>query len=180
MSDDKVPKIQRALVLQGGGALGAYDAGVFRALFEKINIGHDGLLFDIVAGTSGGARNAAILVSNVLEKNWDHAASKLNEFWDYVSTNPYIQNIPGFSIWWKNLHKVDPSAASEEAARRYYSTKQFSFTGVQNIFLPLPFPRPDTRFFDPQNIWPVYSNQPLKDSLEKFAKFPIATSFKEN
>src|SRR6266487_2712610 len=180
MSEDKVPKIQRALVLQGGGALGAYDAGVFQALFEKINIGHDGSLFDIVAGTSSGAMNAAILVSSVLEKNWHHAASKLNEFWDYVSTNPYIQNIPGFGIWWKNLHNVDPSAASEEAARRYYSTKQFSFTGVQNVFLPLPFPLPDTKFFDPQNIWPVYSNQPLKDSLEKFAKFPIATSFKEN
>jgi NTE family protein len=180
MSEDKVPKIQRALVLQGGGALGAYDAGVSQALNEKLNTGHDGSLFDIVAGTSSGAMNAAILVSNVLEKGWNYAASKLNEFWNYVSTNPYIQNIPGFSLWWRNLHNVNPGAASEEAARRYYSTKQFLFTGVQNVFLPLPFPLPDTKYFDPQNIWPVYSNQPLKDSLEKFAKFPIATSFKEN
>ena len=65
--------------------------------------------------------------------------------------------------------------ASEEVARKYYSTKQFLFTGVQNVFFPL-LPRPDTKFFDPQNIWPIYSNQPLKDSLERFAKFPIATS----
>jgi hypothetical protein len=34
--------------------------------------------------------NASILVSNAVEKGWDHAANKLNEFWDYVSTDPYI------------------------------------------------------------------------------------------
>ena len=31
-----IPKVQRALVLQGGGALGAYQAGVFKSLYEKI------------------------------------------------------------------------------------------------------------------------------------------------
>jgi predicted acylesterase/phospholipase RssA len=31
-----VPKVQRALVLQGGGALGAYQAGVFKSLYEKM------------------------------------------------------------------------------------------------------------------------------------------------
>lgn len=35
MSEDTVPKMQRALVLQGGGALGTYDAGVFQALYES-------------------------------------------------------------------------------------------------------------------------------------------------
>jgi NTE family protein len=177
MSQVEVPKIQRALVLQGGGALGAYDAGVFQALYEKIssNTGSGRQLFDVVAGTSSGAMNAAILVSNTIDKGWDHAATKLNEFWDYVSTQPYIQNIPGFTVWWKNLHSADPNAASEEAARRYYSTKQFMVTGVQNVFFPL-LPIPDTKFFDPQNIWPIYSNRPLKDSLERYAKFPIATS----
>lgn len=182
MSDSiSTPTKQRALVLQGGGALGAYDVGVFQALYEKIKTGRDGSLFDVVAGTSSGAMNAAILVSNAVENGWDHAANKLKGFWEYVSTTPYVQNIPGFSMWWKNLHSVDLTSASEEAARRYYSAKQFSFTGVRNVFLPsAPFPRPDTKFFDPQNLWPVYNNQPLKDSLEKFARFPIATSYKEN
>ena len=133
------------------------------------------LVVDVVAGTSSGAMNAAILVSNAAENGWDHAANKLNEFWDHVSTTPYIQNTPGFGMWWKNLHSADSNAASEEAARRYYSTKQFLFTGVQNVFSPL-LPKLDTKYFDPQNIWPIYSNQPLKDSLERYAKFPIATS----
>lgn len=177
MSQVEVPKIQRALVLQGGGALGAYDAGVFQALYEKIssNTGNGRSLFDVVAGTSSGAMNAAILVSNAVDQGWDHVGAKLNEFWDYVSTEPYIQNVPGFTMWWKNLHSADRNAASEEVARRYYSAKQFMFTGVQNVFLPL-LPIPDTKFFDPQNIWPVYSNRPLKDSLERYAKFPIATN----
>lgn len=61
MSHNKVPKKQRALVFQGGGALGAYDTGVFQALYEKIGRkeGFD-KLFDIVAGTSSGAMNGAI------------------------------------------------------------------------------------------------------------------------
>ena len=36
MSEDKVPKIQRALVIQGGGAIGAYNAGVFQALYDTL------------------------------------------------------------------------------------------------------------------------------------------------
>src|SRR5215469_18947232 len=68
------------------------------------------------------------------------------------------------------------AAASQEAA-----TKQFLVTGVQNVFFPSPpIPRLDNKFFDPLNIWFVYTNQPLKDSLEKFARFPIATSYNYN
>jgi predicted acylesterase/phospholipase RssA len=181
MSADNVPT-QRALVLQGGGALGAYDVGVFQAIYKKIKATDNNdnkALFDVVAGTSSGAMNAAILVSNAVENGWDYAANKLNEFWEHVSTTPYIQNIPGFGTWWKNLHSADSNSASEEAARRYYSAKQFQFTGVQNVFSPL-LPKLDTTYFDPQNIWPIYSNQPLKDSLEKYAKFPIKTSSDQN
>jgi NTE family protein len=76
---------QRALVLQGGGALGAYDAGVFQAIYENINKKDDRPLFDIVAGTSSGAMNSAILVSNAKENNWDYAADRLNKFWNFVS-----------------------------------------------------------------------------------------------
>ena len=123
--------------------------------------------------------NAAIIVSNAIEKGWDHAMHQLNEFWDHVSADPYIQNIPGFSTWWTNLNIMNSNAASEEAARRYYSTKQFLFTGVPNVFTS-PTLRPDIKFYDETVPWPVYDNQPLKDSLEKYAKFPIATSLDHN
>lgn len=76
-------KKMRALVLQGGGALGAFQAGAFKALYEKItredkeNGNEERPLFDIVAGTSIGAINAAVLVSHVIEnKTWKGSAKK--------------------------------------------------------------------------------------------------------
>ena len=42
---------------------------------------------------------------------------------------------------------------------------------------PLHPPKQDNKFCDSQNQWLVYDNQPLRKSIEKFAKFPIATSF---
>jgi Patatin-like phospholipase len=62
------PKVQRALVLQGGGALGAYEAGVLNILSknlrmeDKENGEENRLLFDVIVGTSIGAMNGAILV----------------------------------------------------------------------------------------------------------------------
>ena len=77
----------RALIFQGGGSLGAYEAGAYRAFYELLSerdkkIGReDHNLFDIVAGTSIGSMNAAVLVSYVKEnKSWHGSAEKLIEF----------------------------------------------------------------------------------------------------
>jgi NTE family protein len=69
--DHNIPEKQRALVLQGGGALGAYEVGVLKVLCRKLiesseNERKDKPLFDIVAGSSIGAMNAAVLVSNIV------------------------------------------------------------------------------------------------------------------
>jgi NTE family protein len=88
MNNETIPNKQRALVLQGGGALGAYEAGAFKALCEKIRKKDEKgrPLFDIIAGTSIGAINAAIIVSEFLkEKNWKSSAEKLENFWKHVS-----------------------------------------------------------------------------------------------
>ena len=57
-----IPEKQRALVLQGGGALGAYEVGVLSVLCDKLegkeSYKKDEPLFDIIAGTSIGAMNA--------------------------------------------------------------------------------------------------------------------------
>ncbi|MGH9951196.1 MAG: patatin-like phospholipase family protein [Nitrososphaeraceae archaeon] len=81
------PKVQRALVLQGGGALGAYEAGVLNILSrnlrmeDKENGEENRLLFDVIAGTSIGAMNGAILVSQYLEtKSWEKASEELEKF----------------------------------------------------------------------------------------------------
>jgi predicted acylesterase/phospholipase RssA len=61
------------LVLQGGGALGAYEAGVIKALTNKLaeehkkNGGSDRPMFNVIAGVSIGSVNATILVCHVLD-----------------------------------------------------------------------------------------------------------------
>src|SRR5689334_24531708 len=66
---------QRVLVLQGGGALGSYQAGAFEALC------HQGFEPEWIAGISIGAVNAAIIAGNEKEKR----ADRLKEFWEMVS-----------------------------------------------------------------------------------------------
>ncbi len=177
---------QRALVLQGGGSLGAYEAGVYQAIYERITKadrekGVKGKPFlNIVAGTSIGAINAAIIVSYVVENGtWEGSSERLNEFWEYLSKESSVDRIPGFTDWWDYLHtNIHSGISSGEAARRYYSAKEFSITGVPAVFSPL-IPLVDTRFFDLLKIWYRFDSEPLKRSLERFARFPIATSFDE-
>jgi NTE family protein len=89
MPHNNVPSVQRALVFQGGGALAAYEAGVFQGLYDRIGSieGFD-KLFDIVVGTSSGAMNAAVLASYVMGKrNWKDSQYALNDFWERISTD---------------------------------------------------------------------------------------------
>jgi NTE family protein len=74
------PPFERiALILQGGGALGAYQAGVYQALAEA-NI-HP----DWVAGISIGAINSALIAGNPRRKR----VERLREFWEIVSAPPF-------------------------------------------------------------------------------------------
>ncbi len=75
----------RALVLQGGGALGAYQAGVYEALAET------SATIDWVAGVSIGAINAALIVGNAPE----HRVARMREFWNQVSSGWGQQTPPG-------------------------------------------------------------------------------------
>jgi NTE family protein len=73
-------KGQVVLVLQGGGALGAYQAGVYQALHEA------GIEPDWVIGTSIGAINGALIAGNTAEQRLD----RLREFWKRVEhDSPY-------------------------------------------------------------------------------------------
>jgi NTE family protein len=67
-----------ALVLQGGGALGAYQAGIYQALHEA------GLWPDTVAGVSIGGINAAIIAGNPPERR----VERLREFWQGITARP--------------------------------------------------------------------------------------------
>ena len=74
------PPFERiALILQGGGALGAYQAGVYQALAEA------NLHPDWVSGISIGAINSALIAGNPPERR----VARLREFWETVSASPF-------------------------------------------------------------------------------------------
>lgn len=79
MSKDRY---QRALVFQGGGSLGAYEAGVFHVLYHWIisldYLAENEKVFDIIAGTSIGAINASIIINYFLEQE----PERIKTIWD--------------------------------------------------------------------------------------------------
>ncbi|CAN1515222.1 RssA Predicted esterase of the alpha-beta hydrolase superfamily [Rhabdaerophilaceae bacterium] len=83
-----------ALVLQGGGALGAYQAGVFQALNEA------GISPNWLSGVSIGAINAAIITGNTPGKQLD----RLRDFWETVSSRKIWHFTPEGDLFrkWRN------------------------------------------------------------------------------
>lgn len=71
-------KLRTVLVLQGGGALGAYQVGSYEAMLEQ------GYQPDVVSGISIGAINAALIAGNPPEKR----LAQMKAFWDHVSIKP--------------------------------------------------------------------------------------------
>ena len=64
--------IENVLILQGGGSLGAFGCGVFKALANS------NIKIDIVAGTSIGGLNASIIAGS---KGEDHPEKELEQYW---------------------------------------------------------------------------------------------------
>lgn len=167
--------------------MGAYEAGVFAALSDELpkidakNGEADRPLFDIIAGTSIGAINGALLVCYFRDnRTWNGAAERLTSFWKQISSDPKSE-VGHWIRWWNEEHKDDSNAASYEAARRYYSAKYFLQNGAYGLFSE-PHMILDDKFFDngsfPNNIWFSYDNDSLGKTIENF-KFPIATSLEK-
>jgi predicted acylesterase/phospholipase RssA len=199
MANANLPVVQRAIVLQGGGALGAYDAGMLKALCEKIHDIDSGRnkkkinVFDILAGTSSGAINAAIVSGLVtksikaakrdgkepdFEKVWDEALEGLHRFWRQLSVESDAERDPFFNQRWKTYKKFNECAASPEAARRWYSTRQFLQYGAKNVFK-APASIRDEKYFDSFNTWYQYDNSPLRESIKKCNCFPLDSKHAE-
>src|SRR5712672_1451385 len=78
---------QTVLVFQGGGALGAYQAGVYEALHEAR------IEPDWIIGTSIGAINASIIAGNAVE----HRLDRLKEFWRRMERNSIWSALPAWT-----------------------------------------------------------------------------------
>jgi len=92
---------QIALVLQGGGALGSYQAGVYKAVAEH------GYQPDWVAGISIGAINAAIIAGNAPQDR----VARLREFWDQVSSPSASWLDLPLDVWRDTMRRLSAMSA---------------------------------------------------------------------
>jgi NTE family protein len=186
----RIPKKQRALVLQGGGALGAYEVGVFTAIYDKIvrEEGEDEskeYLFDIVAGASIGAINAALLVNYFLNnRNWKDSPDELQRFWNKLTAQTWADSLSNnifLEKGWDIMRTLSNNyIASFESVRRYLSWKELAyvpFLGSPNLSWTMPIY--GSKFLNPLEFFSLrYDFSPLEDILKEYIdQLPIQTSF---
>jgi NTE family protein len=122
----RLPFERIALVLQGGGALGAYQAGVFEGLIEAA------IEPDWAAGISIGAINAALIAGNAPE----HRLRRLHEFWQTVTAPPLL---PATSPWWTSA--VEQAGPMARTALGWFEASRALVEGQRGFFVPrLPSP----------------------------------------
>jgi NTE family protein len=147
-----------SLTLQGGGALGAYQAGVYQALDEA------GICPDWVAGISIGAINAAIIVGNRPEAR----VARLREFWTVVSTDPIwggLFDYAGRFAGGVPAHRVVDQASAQTAM----------MAGVPGFFAPrLPPPFLATPGSVAATSW--YDTAALRHTLERLIDFDLVNA----
>ena len=146
-----------ALVLQGGGALGAYQAGVYQAIHEaNIDV-------NWISGTSIGAINGALIVGNPPERR----VERLLEFWETVTKpSAAFQTMQWFSDLWGNENDQARSWANK------MSTLSTMLHGAPNFFSPRPMPPINTTAKRPEDVG-YYDNAPLKTTLERLVDFDL-------
>jgi len=139
-------KAQRVLVLQGGGALGSYQAGAYQALC------HCGFQPEWIAGISIGAINAAIIAGNEPAKRVD----RLKEFWTTVSAP--MTSVP------------IPRGDRERSVFNETSAAFIAAFGVPGFFSPRVPPAPLWPKGSPQSQ-SYYDTTPLRKTLERLVDF---------
>ena len=147
----RLPFDRVALLLQGGGALGAYQAGVYEALAEN------GLHPDSIVGVSIGAINAAIIAGNAPERRVD----KLRGFWEEITTSAMGFDSGGFGLFGRG----GPRAQANQV-----SAAMVACAGTQGFFRPR-IPNP---WFYPRGAIEAtsyFDTRPLKATLERFVDF---------
>ena len=136
---------KRILLLQGGGALGAYQAGAYEALAEA------GFLPDWVVGISIGGINSALIAGNPPERR----VERLHAFWDMVSS-----------------YDVTPAewVAPMRAVHSKVSTTAVEMFGIPGFFVP----RMGGAFgAGGDGVPSVYDTSPLNETLEQLADFDL-------
>jgi len=148
---NRTPFERIALLLQGGGALGAYQGGVYQALAEA------DLQPDWVAGISIGAINSAIIAGNPP----DQRVKRLREFWETVSAPPL--GLPSYNAF-------EPQDDFSHQFVNQLQAFNVLLFGAHDFFMPR---------VPPPTLWPpgrankasFYDNSPARRTLERLVDF---------
>jgi NTE family protein len=137
-----------ALVLQGGGALGAYQAGVYQAMHEA------GLEPDWVSGVSIGAINSAIIAGNPPERRLE----RLKAFWERITDRRVWTHTPDGDIF--------------RQARNATSSLFTVMLGQPGFFEPRKN-NPWFAFAGAKDATSYYENAPLRETLLELVDFDL-------
>jgi NTE family protein len=140
-----------ALILQGGGALGAYQAGVYQALHEA------GVEPDWVTGVSIGAINSAIIAGNRPERRLE----RLRTFWERITERKIWSYTPDGDVFRKVRNATSSWMTIVQGQPGFFAPRQpspwFSLPGAQSA----------TSYYD---------NAPLLETLDDLVDFSLINS----
>jgi NTE family protein len=173
--------IENVLILQGGGSLGAFGCGVFKALANS------NIKIDIIAGTSIGGLNASIIAGSkgedppekTLEQYWlelgeDSAANLNSPILEWLARYPILTPPPPPPLpspTPTTSHSAMTHISQVKSVVSFYSSAIY---GNNKIFVPRW--RPDFAFSDPQYFTPdkwtyMYDHSPLVKTAEKYIDY---------
>jgi NTE family protein len=175
--------IENVLILQGGGSLGAFGCGVFKALASS------NIKIDIIAGTSIGGLNASIIAGSKEER---HPEKALEDFWlelaegstgkSNVKINfPFIGSSPDSGHSMSTAAGAATSSSAGHSATTHISEIKslISFYnsaiyGNEKVFMPRWRPEyalTDPEYFTPYGWTYLYDHSPLINTLEKYVDY---------
>ncbi|HEY6757053.1 MAG TPA: patatin-like phospholipase family protein [Nitrososphaera sp.] len=172
--------IENVLILQGGGSLGAFGCGVFKAL-AKSNV-----KIDIIAGTSIGGLNASIIAGS---KREDHPEKALEQYWLELGesrsanlSSPFMEGLARYPISTLTPLPPPPTTPTTDHSTMTHISQVKSVIsfytsaiyGNDKIFVPRW--RPEFAFTDPQYFTPnkwtyLYDHSPLVKTAEKYIDY---------
>src|ERR1700733_15129940 len=142
-----------ALLLQGGGALGAYQAGVYEALAQS------GIHPDWVAGISIGAINSALIAGNPPERR----VEKLREFWERVTSDV-------FGSWTQDFLTPLVKGDWGRGIMNQMSANSAMLSGAPGFFVPR-LPSPWLHPTGSIEATSLYDTSALRSTLESLVDF---------
>jgi NTE family protein len=172
--------VENVLILQGGGSLGAFGCGVFKALANS------DIKIDIIAGTSIGGLNASIIAGSqedypekTLEQYWLELAEGsvnlnspfIEQLAGYPAPTPIVTSLPPAQLTPTTDHSTITHISQVTSIMSFYNSALY---GNKKVFVPRWSPEfafTDPQYFTPNKWTYLYDHSPLVKTAEKYIDY---------